>query len=198
MEYVPDEVLFEILLQASYFDLENLCLTDTRFQRICQDFVFWLRRLKREFPNVDLNGITDYRNFYLNLKNSTYNWLQRTKNNAKSLGQDMYISILNPHNRFNLAYPNLSLVYLPDYRIAGTISDIVQTLRNRGIFDIQVGELYEMTDGQLGSIPGMYEVTERLIADNSIDPQTNEGMAIVDHARQSRQQKMARASRRLF
>ena len=41
-------------------------------------------------------------------------------------------------------------VYWPDYKVAGTIKNIVNAFRNAGINQVQVGGLYGITSGQVG------------------------------------------------
>jgi hypothetical protein len=71
-------------------------------------------------------------------------------------------------------YPNAQgynrYVYWPDYKVAGTIKDIVNTFRNAGINKVNVGTLYDMTNGQIGCYRKTVQISEEIVAACSFDP----------------------------
>ncbi len=70
-------------------------------------------------------------------------------------------------------YPNAQganrFVYWPDYKVAGTISDIVNTFQNAGINQVHVGTLYSMSNGQIGCPPGILPLSEQVVANCAFD-----------------------------
>lgn len=63
------------------------------------------------------------------------------------------------------------VVYFSDYRISGTVEEIVDALRSSGINEVNVGELYLTSNGQNGCPPGIYPLSEEVIAACSFDSQ---------------------------
>jgi len=47
MEYVPDEILFEIMLNLPCKDLISYCAVDKHTQTICQDIYFWKQKIQQ-------------------------------------------------------------------------------------------------------------------------------------------------------
>lgn len=66
--------------------------------------------------------------------------------------------------------PEDPIVYYPDIRIAGRVSDIVNVLTKAGATTIPVGELYTETQGVLGMPPETVSVTYGNILANSYHP----------------------------
>lgn len=50
IESLPDEILFNVLVNLGLPDLLNLCQTSRRVYNICQDDTLWYQRIIREFP----------------------------------------------------------------------------------------------------------------------------------------------------
>jgi hypothetical protein len=61
-------------------------------------------------------------------------------------------------------------VFWPDYKVAGTIRNIVNKFRNAGINDVHVGTLYNMTNGNAGCYRRVVPLSEEVVAACSIDP----------------------------
>lgn len=109
--------------------------------------------------------------------------LERVNNLIKrSSKANSYWQVTNPNKTLKLAgatvyvnrnYPNTQgydrFVYWPDYRVAGTIRDIVTNFRNAGINNVTVGSLYTST-GQLGCNQGIVPLSEEVVATCSYDP----------------------------
>lgn len=72
------------------------------------------------------------------------------------------------------SYPNAQgynrFVYWPDYRVAGTINNIVNGFKEAGINQVQVGSLYDMSRGQIGCYRRTAPLTEEVVAACSFDP----------------------------
>ncbi len=93
-----------------------------------------------------------------------------------------YWQIANPNRTLKLtgarAYVNKNyfdsqgydrFVYWPDYRVAGTIRDIVNTFRDAGINQVQIGTLYNMSNGQIGCYRRTATLSEEVVAACSFD-----------------------------
>lgn len=94
-----------------------------------------------------------------------------------------YWQLTNPNRYLTLAgspryveknYPNAQgvdrFVYWPDYKVAGTIKDIVNAFLNAGINQVQVGTLYSWSNGQIGCQPRMVPLTPEIVAECAFDP----------------------------
>ena len=90
---------------------------------------------------------------------------------ATQSGSDVYWQVLKPPRTLKLTwaanyvgkiFPNFQgnyrFVYWPDYVVAGTIADIINTFQNAGLDQIRIGALYQLTNGQLGQVPGTAEL----------------------------------------
>lgn len=62
-----------------------------------------------------------------------------------------------------------AVVYFPDYRINGTVSEIVNSLKLAGIYQVNVGALYRESNGKMGCQPGTYLLSEEVVAACSYD-----------------------------
>jgi hypothetical protein len=74
----------------------------------------------------------------------------------------------------NRYYPNVQgynrFVYWPDYRVSGTISEIVRTFQQAGVNQVEVGALNELSNGQAGQPRQNVQISEEIIASNAFDP----------------------------
>lgn len=61
-------------------------------------------------------------------------------------------------------------VYFPDYRLAGTVQEIVSILQKTGQNQINVGGLNRLTGGRFGSPMGTAPLSPEIIFANSFDP----------------------------
>jgi hypothetical protein len=166
----PPEVLSEIVLKMPYLDILRFCQTSSAINELCQTQYLWHALLKRDFPNLDLSYVDDYRNFYERLKLCNYDWLEQNKNTLSQY-MNKYWLATNPMKTRDLraAIQNPSLFYWPDYRIAGTIQEILGLLNAKHIDQVKIGELYRRSNGEFGSVPGWYFPTEELIRENSLN-----------------------------
>lgn len=64
MEALPDEVLFQILLDLPYEELLTTCQLSSRHRAICQDEYFWDRKLRHDFPDRPINSKIPFRQQY--------------------------------------------------------------------------------------------------------------------------------------
>lgn len=71
-------------------------------------------------------------------------------------------------------YPNAQgfdrFVYWPDYRVAGTINDIYNRFAQAGVSHVIVGQLYTLSNGQVGCPPQTVPLSPQIIASCAIDP----------------------------
>jgi hypothetical protein len=165
----PQEMIYQIMLEMPYLDILHFCQSNHSIQHFCESPHLWFSLLQRDFPNIDLTGITEYKWLYETLKQNAYLWLQRNAERLKPF-MNKYWLINNPMKTRNLrsAIQNPQLLYWPDYRVAGTASEILQTLNGKGIDQVKFGELYRLSNGAFGSQPGWYRPTEELIRNNSL------------------------------
>jgi len=84
-------------------------------------------------------------------------------------------------------------VYWPDYRVAGTISDILQVFQQAGYNTVQVGELNRMTGGLAGQPQQQVQLSANVIANNAFDPLNPQHQQILEQFR-SQAQPAARAA----
>lgn len=64
-------------------------------------------------------------------------------------------------------------VYWPDYRVAGTIGNIVHEFTEAGLNNVGVGELYHLSDNEYGNEYGNIALSVDAVKNNSIDPLEN-------------------------
>lgn len=62
------------------------------------------------------------------------------------------------------------VVFWPDYKVYGSIRNIIDIFRNSGINRFQVGSLYAMTNGQIGCPPQILPLTEEVVTACSFNP----------------------------
>lgn len=87
-------------------------------------------------------------------------------------------------------------VYWPDYKVAGKISDIVNAFRNAGIQQVEVGNLFGMSNGQLGCRPRSDIISEQLVAECSFDPTDQRHQELFDFLLQSTRDKIKQQYRK--
>jgi hypothetical protein len=71
METVPKNVMINLALKLNFKDIKSLCLTSTRFNEIiCESKIFWRKKLIKEYPNIDISNVSEFKKlyFYLNEK----------------------------------------------------------------------------------------------------------------------------------
>lgn len=67
MDKLPNDVLIYTALMLDLPDILRLCQTNTRFnKRVCLNEQFWLNKIKRDYPDLQLYG-KNYRQIYQNL-----------------------------------------------------------------------------------------------------------------------------------
>ena len=70
MEQLPKDVWVLMALDLDLQALLNLCRTNKQFNdRICNSQQFWSQRISREYPNIDISEVKDYKELYKYLKN---------------------------------------------------------------------------------------------------------------------------------
>ena len=68
METVPRDVTIEMMLQLDAQSILNLCKTSTKFASICSLSLFWKRKIQKDYPQINIDDVTEYKNLYLYLK----------------------------------------------------------------------------------------------------------------------------------
>lgn len=102
---------------------------------------------------------------------------------GSALNTDSYWQVASPGRNLKLSgastyvarnYPNRQgydrYVYWPDYRVAGIINDIVNAFLNAGITQVQVGSLYEMSNGKIGCYRRTVPLTVEVVQACAFDP----------------------------
>ena len=184
---LPIEILVQQVMDLPTEEILRFCQVDPSINRLCQSSHLWTMLVRRDFPGVVISLGDDPRTLYFSLleqrRAQAEAQLQRRSAGVRRLGPHNYWQALRPARRLlltgavnyvNRNYPNAQganrFVYWPDYRIAGTVSDIVQVLNGMGADLVNVGEMHQLTQGQRGTPPGRYRLTEQLVYDNSFDP----------------------------
>lgn len=186
----PEEVILQQIAPLPVEDAMRLCQSNTQLARICQNRSLWYYWAQRDFPYFTLppfSQMLDTRELYQGLVNEERarrgiieKYTRRVSNYSVP---DAYWIIMMPDkallltNALNYVARHYSgrqgydmFVYWPDYRVAGTVSQIAQIFQEAGMRTVHVGELYQRTNGQLGYSPGEYALSEQLILDNSYNP----------------------------
>jgi hypothetical protein len=187
MSSVPVEQLFPVLLNLSPEDLFNACLTNPLWSQVCESEYFWSMKLQNDFGLVPNPSGLSSKQLYQHLLTQQRNkqqFISKKIQQANSRGPGAYWQIAAPNrsplqlaNSFQYVNTNFAnrigfdrFVYLPDYRVAGTINHIFNVLKDAGIKFVHVGDLYSMSNGQLGQPPQDAPLSLQTIAANSIDP----------------------------
>lgn len=93
----------------------------------------------------------------------------------KLAGARIYVKVNYPNTRLYNRF-----VYWPDYRVAGSIIDIYKRFRQAGINQVQVGSIYNMTNGQTGCYRKTVPLSLDVIIACSIDPLNPAHQIILD------------------
>ena len=176
---LPDEVLIQAIYRLPIESILQNCVVDQRSARICNKPLLWQALLRRDYPWVSVANVADPRSLYMKIRDDLF----RLGKRAREAGQRGSYWIINKPGRllslvgaqrYVQMYPDAQgydrFVYWPDYRVAGTVNNIIKTFRELGAHVVDVGALYQATQGQVGSEPGTYPITEQLIYQNALDP----------------------------
>lgn len=193
---LPEEVLLEQSMLLPIEDVLAACESNRQFARICQRRDFWYRRTQKDFPEYTLlppSEVPDPRALYIWLYgirrtyrdriwhelSATYGnrfWILGARQNPGLMARrgDPYLIPNTAYTYAATRYPGRQgydqFVLWPDLRVAGTVNQIVDILRKAGFKTVPIGELYRLTNGQMGSPSGKYPLTEQLIYENSLNP----------------------------
>ena len=131
-----------------------------------------------QVQNVVQGGLTveqinRYVNAVSNASNLTYWQVDRPARTLKLTGAIAYVnkthSNAQGYDRF---------VYWPDYRVAGSVNNIYNVFQNAGITEVQVGQLNDLTNGQIGCPEGTIFLTLDVVASCSFDPLNVQDQAV--------------------
>lgn len=57
IDKLPPDLLKKYILELSYDDILNLCITNKKFSNICKDPYFWRNKIRNDFPDEDIPEI---------------------------------------------------------------------------------------------------------------------------------------------
>lgn len=89
MDFLPKDVLLMMAIDdMDYQTVLRLCQTNTRYNTIlCNNPDFWRRKLQRDYPNLNIENVTNYRGLYASLRKFVRNeFFSDAKNLFKFLG----------------------------------------------------------------------------------------------------------------
>jgi len=184
---LPRELVVETLRNLSVEDLARVCQTNVQISQACQDPALWQALVLRDFPGVRVFGVADPRALYMDTREQqraqARAWIDGRKARVLQTSPKTYwravqgqatLQLKGAPRYVDAKYPNSEgydrFVYWPDYRVAGSVSDIVRVFRERYYDNVNVGELNQLTQGQFGSPAGTHPLTEDLVYQNSFDP----------------------------
>lgn len=138
MDRVPYEVTQDILSHLSYQDILNYCSVNTNAQIICNDRIFWLGILDRDFIKLDQNGIVHIPSLYV-MKYGT-----RTES-----GQNMYKRWVQNHIT-NV----LEIKVSPTYENPDIIHFVLDTynMNESELSKVKMQMYYAITTGNLNAL----------------------------------------------
>jgi len=61
---LPTEILLEQLLELSIEDLLQTCKVNQRINQICQEPILWYRLLQRDYPDAEIEDVSDSKLIY--------------------------------------------------------------------------------------------------------------------------------------
>ena len=143
-----------------------------------------LRELYEERKNARLRMIQSN----LSSERSRVNYredMDRAIEDAINEGPDAYWKIINPLQKLKLSgamnyvqedNPNLHIIYWPDYRVAGTATDIYNIFRLLNIRRINIGSLYNLSEE--------VDLSEEAIYQNSLDPLNKQHRRFIENKTQ--------------
>lgn len=98
--HIPKDVLIMMMLDLDLPDVLKMCRSNKRFNEIlCQNPLFWRKRLEKEYPKLDISNVKDYKGLYSYLKRKIRKgekWGDLTPNGLRVRGSGgMAYEILN-------------------------------------------------------------------------------------------------------
>jgi len=197
----PIELIVAQLQSLPLEDVLSACESNPKLVEICNTKTFWFSRLARDFPDMNARGNPDPKALYIQLYQNEkrgHETIEKSLQAAKRAGHNVYWQIDRPTRYLKLTrfetpqyvqnnYPgredNERFVYWPDYRVVGTVNNIVRKFKELGIRGVDVAELNQRTEGQRGYSSGRYPLTSQLVYDNSIDPVDPNQLPLIDMMR---------------
>ena len=130
MELLPKDVLLMMAIDdMDYLSIINLCKTNPHYNTIlCNNPDFWRRKLQRDYPNLNVQHVNDYKGLYIHMKkwetNIYFGLLSRFSGLTKYLNID---------GIYGIRIPNFSFRIVNDDKIRGCeihgIRDLKDMLR---------------------------------------------------------------------
>ena len=124
---IPNDILTLFALDSDLKSIINLCKTSKKVNdSICNNELFWKQKLQREYYDIDISNVTEYKNLYLYLKrrtkvnNNIYEmpgWGD-VKTNNKSIavfGEGGHAYIIFENGKFNTQNLSNSGIYFPEF-----------------------------------------------------------------------------------
>ena len=117
--HVPKDVLIMMMLDLDLPDVLKMCRSNKRFNEIlCQNPLFWRKKLEKEYPKLDISNVKDYKGLYSYLKRKIKKgnkWGDLTPDGLRVQGSGRFaFEILNKNKTtLNLDGIELSAVTFP-------------------------------------------------------------------------------------
>lgn len=108
MNNLPKDLLIVLALNLEYEEILNLCQTNKRVNDIvCKNKLFWKQKLVKEYPNINIDNVTNYKGLYgyLNYRSNEniQGWGKLSPNGLAVLGSEgQYYGVLTRDRK--LAY----------------------------------------------------------------------------------------------
>lgn len=107
MNRLPKDIQVELALELDNSSLIKLCSTSSRFNNnICLNNFFWIKKLKREYPNINITDVTEHKKLY--------EYLKKRAQKGNKLGQlnETENAIVGKTNRYYQFIDNNKLGYV--------------------------------------------------------------------------------------
>ena len=120
----PNDVLTLFALDSDLKSIINLCKTSKKVNdSICNNPYFWKQKLQREYYDIDISNVTEYKNLYIYLKkrprvnNESQQWgdVRDNKGRISVLGNGGQQYIILENGKFNSWELSKSAIYFPEY-----------------------------------------------------------------------------------
>ena len=161
---LPNEQLMDVLIDLPYKDIKNYCSTSTEANQVCESNYFWKKKLRKEYPNLDI----DYEEGKMEGYYEIQQFINYYKNTNQSIKEILNLKVLNLHNNEIKEIPysignltNLEELYLSNNEIE-KIPDSIGLL-------INIEELY-LSNNKIEEIPdaiGNLTNLQYLLLDNN-------------------------------
>lgn len=149
VNFVPDEILMNIMLQMDYETLNNVCASAERAQNICADEYFWELKYNNDFPDEPIPPAqlhTSYKDLY-RIRSVTPQRNTWSINKAIRATNDHVFIDANTGGRRGISGMRRSFTIEPNrlyhtgYRITGLPDDIIRVLQAAGVSNDVINQI---------------------------------------------------------